>query len=78
MIRGRMKTERQRLCLHVRGIVGWDDQAFAEAMAIADAIHLDGIGSMQAALDATMAANYSALMDTNPRAAIAKATGETP
>lgn len=52
MMRGRMKTERQRLVVHVRNIVGWDDQAFAEAMAIADAIHLDGIGSMQAALDA--------------------------
>lgn len=54
MMRGRLKTERQRLVAHVRNIVGWDDQAFAEAMAIADSIHLDGIGSMQAALDAVV------------------------
>ena len=54
MMRGRLKTERQRLVVHVWHIVGWDDQEFAEAMAIADSIHLDGIGSMQAALDAVV------------------------
>ena len=54
MMRGRLKTERQRLVAHVRNIVGLDGQAFAEAMAIADAIHLDGIGSMQSALDAVV------------------------
>jgi hypothetical protein len=48
-------TATQRLHAHIRKrLAGQPDWRIAMAIAIADAIHLDGIGHMQTALDAAL------------------------
>lgn len=49
-------TPAQRLHAHIRRhLDGQTPQAIAAAIVVADAIHLDGVGSMQTALDAAIA-----------------------
>lgn len=52
----RALTPRHRLHAHIRqALDGQPAAVIAEAIAIADAIHLDGLGHMQTALDAALA-----------------------
>lgn len=49
-------TPAQRLHAHIRrDLAGHPPDVIAAAIAIADQIHIDGIGSMQAAIDAAIA-----------------------
>lgn len=50
-----LATERERLHAHIRRALNNEPWRITEALATADAIHRDGAGPMQPALDAALA-----------------------